>query len=153
MLASTTRSAGIIAASLTLVGCAVNSEESAASPPLPTGSWTLTTIDNQPLPDPLPPGLRPITLTINDAGAVSGRAGVNQYSGSVDTGAWQNREIVFGPLAVSRMAGPPAAMSIESAYLGMLDAVRTFEVAPDPAGVTLTLRGDAGDLLVYERSE
>ena len=113
MLASKLRFAGIAAASLTLIGCVANSEKSSASPPLPTGSWTLTTIENQPLPNPLPPGLRPITLTISDAGDVSGNAGINRYSGTVDTGAWENREIVFGPLAVSRMAGPPAAMTAE----------------------------------------
>ena len=140
----------VVATLVFMAGCASTDQADAASS-LPTGSWTLTTIDNQPLPDPLPPGLRPITLSIDDTGFVSGRAGVNQYSGSVDTGAWQNREIVLGLLAVSRMAGPPAAMSTESAYLGMLDAVRSFEV--DPAGGTLTLRGDAGELLVYQRTQ
>ena len=148
MLASKLRFAGIAAASLTLIGCVANSEKSSASPPLPTGSWTLTTIENQPLTNPLPPGLRPITLTISDAGDVSGNAGINRYSGTVDTGAWENREIVFGPLAVSRMAGPPAAMTAEAAYLGALDAVRTFRVE----GGSLVLGGAAGELLRFERA-
>ena len=153
MVRSMIQFAGIIVASFTLIGCVTNSGSSVATPPLPTGSWTLTTIESQPLPVPLPPGLRPITLTVNSDGAVSGNAGINRYSGTVDTGAWENREIVFGPLAVSRMAGPPAAMSIESAYLATLDAVRSFEVDPDPSGGTLTLSGVASELLVYERAE
>ena len=144
--------ASLLGLLLAMISCAAP-RESVSAPSLPTGSWTLTTIESQPLPDPLPPGLRPITLTIDSDGAVSGNAGINRYSGSIDTGAWENREIVFGPLAVTRMAGPPAAMSIESAYLGLLDAVRAFEVDTDPAGGILTLSGAAGELIVYERAE
>lgn len=144
--------ASLLGLLLAMISCAAPGE-SVSAPSLPTGSWTLTTIESEPLPDPLPPGLRPITLTIDDSGEVSGNAGINRYSGTVDTGAWENCEIVFGPLAVTRMAGPPAAMSTESAYLGLLNAVRTFEIAPDISADTLTLRGDAGDLLVYQRAE
>ncbi len=136
----------LVLLALGMVGCSLT-QESHTTPPLPTGSWTLTAITEEPLPDPLPEGLRPITLTVSEGGAVSGSAGVNRYSGTVDTGAWANRDIVFGPLAVTRMAGPPAAMATESAYLGAINGVRTFRVEDG----SLVLLGEAGELLRFER--
>lgn len=132
-----------------IAGCATTELSGATPYSHPAGSWTLTTIETKPLPDPLPPGLRPVMLTIDADGAVSGNAGINQYSGSVDTGDWPNGEIEFGPMAVTRMAGPPEAMALESRYLGALDAVRTFVVDAD----ALTLLGESGESLLFQRAE
>lgn len=69
---------------------------------------------------PLPDTRRP-TIQFGDNGAVSGMAGVNRYSTGAtvsgkDTLAWT------GPIAATKMAGPPEAMALESAFLGALEA-------------------------------
>lgn len=72
--------------------------------------------------------------------AVSGRSGVNAFSGTfVRDGA----SLRFGPLAVTRMAGPPARMELETTVLAALEATRGWRVGDrrldllDAAGATL----------------
>lgn len=57
--------------------------------------------------------------------AVSGRSGVNAFSG---TFACDGASLRFGPLAVTRMAGPPARMALESKVLAALEATRRWSL-------------------------
>ncbi|MCK6445721.1 MAG: META domain-containing protein [Planctomycetes bacterium] len=58
--------------------------------------------------------------------AASGRSGVNSFSG---TFARDGASLRFGPLAVTRMAGPPARMELETKVLAALDATRGWRSA------------------------
>lgn len=85
-------------------------------------------------------------------GWVSGRSGVNRFQGNYwsvaetegDSQDSEDRGILaFGPLAVTLMAGPPAAMDAEHAFLKLLSRVRGFRAR----GTELDLLGDSGVLL------
>ena len=79
-------------------------------------------------------------------GRVSGNAGVNSYSGSYTATATGSLRI--GPLVSTQMAGPPAAMAAETAYLDALE--RAGGYISD--GTTLTISAANGDpLLEYAR--
>jgi heat shock protein HslJ len=102
-----------------------------------TGSWRLVRLDDA----PLPAGLEAPTLIVTGDGAVSGSTGVNRMSGRV-TGAGP----LFGPLATTRRAGPPAAMQLEARYLAALGEVDRLEGRDDG----LKLFAGARLRLVYE---
>ena len=119
--------------------------DEADAPRLPVGAWRLVAIEGERFADPLPEGVRTPTLRIDTDGSFSGIGGVNRFSGTAETGAWQAREIVFGPMAVTRMAGTAPAMMIEGAYLGAVGAVRRFSFDDG----MLVLTGEAGELLRF----
>jgi heat shock protein HslJ len=97
--------------------------------------WTASSLD--------PAGFA-ITAVFSD-GQVSGRSGVNSYSGSYAAGpgdAFEARE-----LAGTLMAGPEEAMRAESIYLTLLEEARSFEVIDE----RLTLYSGQGSAsLVFE---
>jgi len=97
-------------------------------------SWVVTSIDEEPLPVDDPP-----TIGFDDEGHVSGGTGVNRFTGmwSLDEGV-----LVFGPLATTRMAGPPERMDLERRFLDVLAARCT--VTPTDEGLLLT--SDGGSL-------
>ena len=85
---------------------------------------------------------------------VTGFAGVNRCSGPVaigDPGPFGDIPLRFGPLATTRMAGPPERMALEAAFLAMLGEVRAVRTASGTAGTaaTLILLGDAGPLATF----
>jgi len=85
---------------------------------------------------------------------VTGFAGVNRCSGPVaigDPGPFGDIPLRFGPLATTRMAGPPERMALEAAFLAMLGEVRAVRTASGTAGAaaTLILLGDAGPLATF----
>ena len=66
------------------------------------------------------------TLVFGDAGAVSGNAGCNQFSGNATIG---EDTIDFGALANTRMACvDEAATQLETDYLAALDAAATWSI-------------------------
>jgi heat shock protein HslJ len=77
-----------------------------------------------------------ITATFAD-GRISGRSGVNQYSGPCKIGP--GRAFSVGPLVSTLMAGPEPAMRAESAYLMLLSEAKSYALS----GGRLTLY-DAG---------
>jgi heat shock protein HslJ len=85
--------------------------------------WELRTIDADPIPD-----TADVWLTVTPDGAVSGRAGCNRYAGTAELDAGL---MIFGPLAVTRMACDVRTMELEQAYLAALGEVRGFVVGPD----------------------
>jgi heat shock protein HslJ len=75
--------------------------------------------------DPVPATGRPLTLRLESATKrVSGFAGVNRIQGSYELNGSSLR---FGPLAATRMAGPPDAMAREAAFLNALEKVSRWK--------------------------
>ena len=94
-------------------------------------SWVVTALDEEPLAVEDPP-----TLAFDEDGRVSGHGGVNRF-----TGTWSadGDVLVFGPVATTRMAGPPERMQLEDRFLAVL-AARCTVLATDE-GLLLTSDG------------
>ncbi len=58
----------------------------------------------------------------------TGYSGVNSFSGAYET---RGTSLKFGPLAATRRAGKPAAMTFESAYFKALGATRAYQISGD----------------------
>lgn len=104
--------------------------------------WRLThsTIDGEPL------DLHGAEVTIAfDEGVVAGKAPVNRFHGSTE-GA--GSDLSFGPLATTRMAGPPALMDAEAQFFAALERV----TEKDESGQLLVLRG-ADVELAFQRPQ
>ncbi|HUL86162.1 MAG TPA: META domain-containing protein [Actinomycetota bacterium] len=97
-------------------------------------SWVVTSIDEEPLLVDDPP-----TIGFDDEGHVSGGAGVNRFMG---TWSLAGNVLVVGPLATTRMAGPPERMDLERRFLDVLAARCT--VTRTDGGLLLT--SDGGSL-------
>jgi 4a-hydroxytetrahydrobiopterin dehydratase len=104
--------------------------------------WRLThsTIDGEPL------DLHGAEVTIAfDEGAVAGKAPVNRFHGSAEG---SGSDLSFGPLATTRMAGPPALMDAEYQFFAALERV----TERDESGQLLVLRG-SGVELAFQRPQ
>lgn len=64
------------------------------------------------------------TIEFADDGLVSGSTAVNRYSGKA---ILDGNKIHFGPLAMTRRAGPPALMDQEQRFVKILEMVATFD--------------------------
>jgi heat shock protein HslJ len=69
-----------------------------------------------------------VTLGFQE-GRAGGKAPVNRYFGMCASGP--DGGVELGPFGMTMMAGPPAAMAAETAYLRLLEAVRGFRLAED----------------------
>ncbi len=133
-----------------LVSLAVISEAAPVKEFLPIASkeWSLVrlTIDEKTVPlgasKPLP------TLTIGLDGKVSGKSAVNRYFGSIVLNGAGDCEW-SGGLGATRMAGPPAAMKLESEVLKALPQTSKVDLTD---GV-LTLASADGKLSAVFMSE
>jgi heat shock protein HslJ len=76
------------------------------------------------------------SLTFAD-GMVSGCGGINRMGGRADIAGDRIR---VGPLASTRMAGPPEAMAAEDLLLRALEAARRWAIVDD----RLVLRDESG---------
>jgi len=65
------------------------------------------------------------TLAFDASDAVSGIAGCNTFNGQATI---DGTAIDFGPLATTRMACPEPQMSLETTYLGALDAATSWKI-------------------------
>jgi heat shock protein HslJ/phosphoglycolate phosphatase-like HAD superfamily hydrolase len=65
------------------------------------------------------------TLEVADDGSVSGNTAVNRYGGNV---TMEGQKIKFGPLRMTRRAGPPALMKQESRFVQALAKVAGFRI-------------------------
>jgi len=82
-----------------------------------------------------------------ERGKVSGRSGVNTYSGPYEV---SGSDLTIGRLATTMMAGPPELMDLEKEYLANLEKVATSEAGAD----ILTLFGrDGARLLSYSKGK
>lgn len=68
-----------------------------------------------------------VTLGFQE-GRAGGRAPVNRYFGMCAQSA---DGLELGPFGMTMMAGPPAAMAAETAYMRLLEAVRGFRLRED----------------------
>lgn len=84
------------------------------------GSWQVVSLGGTALPE-----TSDVTLDFA-AQAVSGNSGCNRYSGAF-SGA--GNAITFGPIALTRMACPPAKMDIETGFTRALAAITRYELA------------------------
>lgn len=75
------------------------------------------------------PAAKPPTLQLLDGGRVAGFAGVNRFNGGFTLG--DGGALLWSPgMAVTRMAGPPERMALESAFLKALPATTRLGVLP-----------------------
>jgi heat shock protein HslJ len=82
-----------------------------------------------------------------DGKQMTGFSGVNSYTGAYTAG--EDGSFKAGPLASTMMAGPEKEMAAEAAYLKLVEAARSFEVADGK----LTLTTDDGTTLTYQAAE
>lgn len=125
----------------TLVGTGQELAETADLPGELIGSWTLVEIDGEAVPEA---GTTP-TLDILDDGSAGGTGGVNRFRTHLEI---VDGLLSFGPVGATKMAGPPEAMELESAFFARLDAVSTYQVE----GEELTLRGDDTESLKFKKT-
>lgn len=95
-------------------------DEQADAPANPlAGEWILKFLAGATLPDDVavPKDAKAPTLKIAADGTVSGFSGVNRVMGKLAGTEGK----LFGPLAGTRMAGPPQAMKLETAFLQALE--------------------------------
>lgn len=141
-----------LTATLVLALAALCTACAASSPPEATGAhslssdtllgeWTVQSVRGAPV-----PAESAAFLGFGDAGRVHGNTGVNQLTGSwsLDAGALE-----FGPLASTRMAGPPALMDLESRLFTALQQVRRAELGDD--GRLALQASDSTTLVVASR--
>jgi heat shock protein HslJ len=104
-----------------------------------TGDWKLTKLgDESPAADLM------LTLSVSADGKVSGSSGVNRFAGKL-----ADEKKLFGPLVMTRRAGPPEAMAVEAAYTKALDEATRFEIKED----NLTLFAADKPRLTFERQK
>jgi heat shock protein HslJ len=125
---------------MALIGCAPGKDNSA----LLTGrAWQATQVRTAKGMVPAPSAIAPTSEFAS--GKISGTAGVNRYSGTYATKPGDKITITLGPMTL--MAGPPAAMAIEQAFIEALKSAKKYTVTE----TTLTLQDDSGETLVsYE---
>ncbi len=91
--------------------------EKGASDSFGSGEWQLVTLKGKAAPS------EPLLVLKFQQNGVSGFAGVNRFQGSYKL---EGESLTFGPLAATRMAGPPELMQLESSFLQMMAEVRAY---------------------------
>jgi heat shock protein HslJ len=102
-------------------------------------TWVAVEIDGVPVPDSVE-----VDMAISHDGTVSGTAGCNRFSGSVELDA---AVMVFSPLRVTRMACDPLLMDVEKRFLEALGSVEGFAVDSDNRVTLLRADGTVAVLL------
>lgn len=97
---------------------------SASPDPLVGTGWIVAELDGVAIaPDDDPP-----TIAFLPEARVAGHAGVNRFAGDY---ALADGILTLGPLAMTRMAGPPERMDRESRLVALLGAPLTYRLAAD----------------------
>lgn len=109
----------LVVVALALGGCSFSDLTDDRTPKLDGTPWSVTgwTVPGV---DPVP--FR-ITVLFQD-GRVSGRSGVNRYSGAYGIGP--STTFFVGELVTTEMAGPPEAMDAEQTFRTLLTSARTY---------------------------
>lgn len=95
---------------------------SAASAPTIVGNeWRCTRLGAA-----APPADCMPTFALEAGGKASGFAGVNRWFGTCTA---NGASLAFGPLAATRMAGPPERMELERQYLQVIASVTRWSIA------------------------
>jgi len=107
-----------------LCGCHTPGPSSVSSVPLVGTEWVLTELNGQSI--VLGEGLRLPTLKLEAAKKqASGTSGINRYAGAYEL---NGASLKFGMLMGTRMAGPPAAMATEDAFLAAMREVNSWSI-------------------------
>ena len=86
------------------------------------------------------------TLELTENGSVSGNTCVNNFGGKATI---EGQKIVFGPLVMTRRAGPPALMDQESRYSNALEKVVGFRL--DENGLLFLVDADKKAVLRFSK--
>ncbi|MCY2986007.1 MAG: META domain-containing protein [Planctomycetota bacterium] len=86
------------------------------------------------------------TLQVSEDGTVTGNTAVNRYGGKA---VIAGQKITFGPLAMTRRAGPPAMMDQESKFKAALEKVASFRI--DDTGLMYLLDAEGKNLLRFSK--
>ena len=114
----------MMALAIAPMGC---SSEEAPDPADLEGSWVLESFGGTT--DVVPADPDVVTEMTFEAGEVSGNGGVNSFGGSYETPG--DNALTFGPIAATRMAGPPEAMEQETKFFEALENTEHFEFNED----------------------
>jgi heat shock protein HslJ/phosphoserine phosphatase len=106
-----------------------------------TGEWVAEDIDGGGVIDNAQS-----TLEISEDGSVSGSTAVNRYGGKAKI---DGQKMEFGPLALTRRAGPPALMDQESKFTKALGKVAGFRI--ENSGLLYLTDATGNDVLRFSR--
>lgn len=129
------RNAALVAAMLRVACLAV----AASAADDMTGEWKLVKIGEKDVPKTVA-----ATLGVTADGKVSGDTGVNRFFGQL-----AKEKTLFGPLGMTRRAGPPEAMEVEAGFTKALSEVTRFAIKDK----TLTLFAGETPRLILEKVE
>ena len=122
---------------LALAGCAAPAGPSLEGSQWRLSEWTLSSL-----------AASDFNITATFAkGEISGRSGVNTYSGPVTAGA--DGSFAVGRLRSTLMAGTEPAMRAESAYLTLLGQARTWKIS---AGKLTLYDAGGNESLIFGRA-
>jgi heat shock protein HslJ len=141
----------LILASLIIAGgCASGGHITSADQALTqlSGEWVLKQVGGSDVSSMLAPGGKPPTITFAKDARVSGFSGVNRFSSSLDVDRLARSEFKLSPIAATRMAGPPAAMDLETKFSTALQDATGYKIQ----GGTLSLTRGAETLLKFIRA-
>lgn len=92
------------------------------------GEWWLTAIGGDDVGRLLPGGTRVPTLRFEADGQLTGHAGVNRLSGRFDPVVAAEGKLTLSPVALTKMAGPPPMMELESRFVRALGQSDAFAI-------------------------
>lgn len=111
-----------------------------------TGEWAIVSIEGEDTASLLPDGAKAPTLQFSDEGRLSGFAGVNRFSGSLDTEKLISGKWDVGQVVSTKMAGPPELMALEQRILSALDSADA--IVSTGGSIVLTAKGKESLALV-----
>lgn len=144
------RSTVALALLFSLLGCQATPD---AAPDTPAGTtpaalfdtWTLTSLEGNPVDALLPQGAKAPWIIIAPDGKVSGSTGVNSMGSKLDPEALSSGRFSLGPIMSTRRAGPPALMAVESAFVEALRKADSYSVKKS----TLTLVRGKDEMMTF----
>lgn len=135
----------LLASMLVLTACAI-SKSNTPTRSLTGIEWQLIEADGHDAPKD-PSGSKPASLRFEPPSNASGYSGVNNFNGSFIS---KDDSLKFGPVVMTRRAGPPEDMAVESAMMTALEGTRSYRIS----GNTLELLDATGKPLArFEAAE
>lgn len=139
----------LLGAALAMLPACSSADRTPVSPTIENfgGAWDLVSIGDTPLPASITSSDRRPSLLFARDGSVTGSGGVNRLSSRFDVEAVKAGKFSMRPAAMTRMAGSPEAMEIESRFTQALDKVNACSVTES----SLTLSGGGAETLKFNR--
>jgi heat shock protein HslJ len=135
-----------VLAPIALAACAANKGAGVNLADAIVGDWNLHCINRVPV--AVPQGARVPSLSFTPDGRVSGFAGVNRVSGGFDPATLADGRLSFGPMAMTKMAGPPELMKLEDEFTQALSKVTRARIDADQ----LVFSSNDADLMRFNRA-